>query len=130
MSGSIHFISAAGGSALVDLTEDAPAEVEEDQTVLVTMDTPAGEAPEPTERKRKKPKHSKKTSKKEEEVLIAPVEGGGRTEEKEGDLDDLEFWLSKTDAPTPNKKQVQIFSVGSTCTCVLCAVYKWWVNLI
>lgn len=117
----IHFISAAAGSALVDLTEDAPEEVQEDTSVLVAMDTPAGETPEPTEKKRKKPKHSKKSSKKEEALVALVTEEEGKTAEKEGDLDDLEFWLSKSDAPTPNKKKVHnvfCWKYVNMCPCI------------
>ena len=95
----------------MDITEDAPPDVQDDETTLVSMDTvpmdtSIPEIKESPEKKMKKQKHSGRSGKKKKEVLVAPVEEVEEVEEK-GDLDDLEFWLSKGDAPTPKTKQVQ-----------------------
>ena len=100
----------------MDITEDAPPEPQAGET-LVSTDTVAMETEQPSppslDRKKKKPKQSKRKKgggvgerREEEEVGGGGTGegGGGGTEEVGGDLDDLEFWLSKGDTPAQKKK--------------------------
>lgn len=101
-------LTQGGPSALVDIIEDAPPQ--QDNTP-VSMETAPMETEELIpDKKRKKQKQSKKKSGSGKSVrdkieVQEDEERVGKTEEKEGDLNDLEFWLSKGDAPTPNKKK-------------------------
>ena len=98
--------AAAAPSALVDITEDAPTpDPADDQTTLVSTETATVTTEGASEKKRSKKKSGRKS--KTAAPIAAEVE---EVEEKneEGDLDDLEFWLSRGDAPAPKKKQVRV----------------------
>ena len=102
----------------MDITEDTPPEPQSGETLtLVATDTATMETEQPStsEKKREKRKQLKKKKKggggrkrEEEEEEEGEVGGVGTGEGGKGggDLDDLEFWLTKGDVPMQKKKVV------------------------
>ena len=95
----------------MDITEDTPPEPQSGETLtLVATDTATMETepPSTSEKRREKRKQLKKKKKggggREREEEEEGEVGGGGTGEGGGDLDDLEFWLSKGDTPVQKKK--------------------------